>query len=307
MSSQVLLFGSSGFIGQNLSKYLNQAGLKVQGVSLRDTAVLESMTPTSETAYINLIGKAHDHGGKATEEDYFYANYELVKILFNHFMASASRLFVHISSLAAIAEFESDHPLVESDPCHPHSAYGRSKRAAEEWLLQQVLPPEKKIVIVRPPMVHGPGDKGNLQLLYKIVTKGIPYPLAAFDNQRSFIFIENFNFLMHQILYSHENLSTGLYHIADDMPISTKEIIAVIREITHKRSRDLTIPKSIIVLLAKIGDKLRLPLNTKRLTKMTSNLLVSNVKIKEALTIAALPVSAKEGLKQTIQSFSSIS
>src|SRR5690606_16164829 len=119
------------------------------------------------------------------------------------FLESDADLLIHISSLAAIEEFESATPLTESDECHPQSWYGQSKHTAEEWLFAQQLPENKKLIIVRPPMVHGPRDKGNLDLLYKLISKGIPYPLASFDNKRSFISIDNFSFFIEQIIDHH--------------------------------------------------------------------------------------------------------
>src|SRR5690606_22094138 len=209
----------------------------------------------------------------------------------------------HVSSLAALEEFQSDKFLVEKDSCNPQSWYGKSKRAAEEWLLSQEIPKGKKLIIVRPPMVHGPGDKGNLGLLYKLISKGIPYPLAAFDNSRSFISIDNFTFFIKQIIERYEVLENGIYHIADDEPISTHEIINIIKTENRKTIPNIALPKFWVRALAKIGDILPFPLNTKRLKKMTSDLLVSNAKIKKALGINNLPLTAKEGLTITIKSF----
>src|SRR5690606_38086270 len=110
---------------------------------------------------INLVGKAHDHIGKATERDYYYANFDLLKEIYNEFLKSSASIFIHISSLAAIEEYESNSYLDEKYPSNPHSFYGKSKREGELWLLSQKLPYGKKIIILRPPMVHGPGDKGN--------------------------------------------------------------------------------------------------------------------------------------------------
>lgn len=218
-------------------------------------------------------------------------------------MTSDAKLFIHISSLAAIEEFENNTPLLEDHKANPQSFYGKSKRAAEEWLLGQNLPSRKKIIILRPPMVHGPGDKGNLGFLHKLISKGIPYPLASFDNQRSFISIDNFSFFIKEIIEKQDLLRSGIYHICDDEPISTKQIINVIKIVESKSVMNLSIPKFIVKGLAKVGDILPIPLNTKRLKKMTSNLTLSNQKIKTALNIKQLPLSAEEGIINTIKSF----
>lgn len=297
---KVSIIGASGFIGQNLLKSLSNS-FEVKAISLRNNDWKDAIQDAD--VFINLIGKAHDYKGTATEADYFYANLDLAKEVFNEFVTSDAKLFIHISSLAAIEEFENNTPLLEDHKANPQSFYGKSKRAAEEWLLGQNLPSRKKIIILRPPMVHGPGDKGNLGFLHKLISKGIPYPLASFDNQRSFISIDNFSFFIKEIIEKQDLLRSGIYHICDDEPISTKQIINVIKIVESKSVMNLSIPKFIVKGLAKVGDILPIPLNTKRLKKMTSNLTLSNQKIKTALNIKQLPLSAEEGIINTIKSF----
>jgi len=293
----IKILGASGFIGENLLKVLQG----IQGVSLRTEGWQEQVS--SASVIVNLVGKAHDHKGTATEQDYYYANVGLAKEVFQVFIESSASLLIHVSSLAALEEFESSNPLTESDECHPVSWYGNSKRDAERWLLAQAFPQNKKLVIIRPPMVHGPGDKGNLGLLYKLISKGIPYPLSSFDNKRSFISIGNFSFFIQQIIENQEMLDSGIYHIADDEPVSTNEIIEMIRSVTGKNVPKIALPKFLVKGIAKVGDVLPIPLNTKKLKKMTGDLLVSNGKIKQVLGINKLPLTAKEGLEQTIKSF----
>lgn len=297
---KITLFGASGFIGKNLIEKLQQK-YTVSQISLRNEDWRKNLSD-SET-YINLIGKAHNHNGEAKEDDFYKVNVNLVKDIFQSFINSNAKLFVHISSLAALEEFESNHKLTEIDKCHPDSWYGKSKRLAEEWLIAQKLPTDKKLIIIRPPMVHGAGDKGNLGLLYKLILKGIPYPLASFENRRSFISIDNFNFFIDEIVKNVENLPNGIYHISDDETISTNEIIEIIKHVEQKKMFNLRVPKFFIKAIAKVGDVLPIPLNSLRLKKMTSDLTVSNQKIKSALGIEKLPFSAEEGLIKTIKSF----
>lgn len=298
---QLVIFGSSGFIGRNLLKSLS-LNASVHTVSLRKPS-WENDIEDSSNIFINLIGKAHDHKGTATEDDYYFVNVELTKQVFEVFKKSNAKLFIHISSLAALEEFKSTKPLEEDDYCRPVSFYGKSKRQAEEWLLEQELPIDKKIIIIRPPMVHGPGDKGNLALLYKIISKGIPYPLSAFKNNRSFISINNFVFYINKIIEKSEELDNGIYHISDNETASTDDIIAIIKNVENIKMPNVNLPKFFVKGIAKLGDFLPIPLNTKKLNKMTSDLLVSSEKIKKALSIHKLPLTAKEGLEITIQSF----
>ncbi|WP_347218042.1 NAD-dependent epimerase/dehydratase family protein [Chryseobacterium sp.] len=296
----ISVLGASGFVGRNLVK-VEQPDFYFQEVSLRNTSWKENVGHSD--VVINLIGKAHDHQGTASENDYYFANVELVKEIFNVFIHSEAKLLIHISSIAAVEEFESQTPLQEQADCKPVSIYGKTKREAEKWLLEQVLPADKKVVILRPPMIHGPGDKGNLGLLYKIISKGIPYPLESFDNRRSFLSIDNFNFYITEIIKNKDRIASGIYNICDDDPVSTKSIIKIIKKVTNKNTISLPVPRYLIMGIAKIGDIIPIPINTKRLKKMTDSLLVTNEKIKKTLLITSLPVSAEEGIEKTIKSF----
>lgn len=151
-------------------------------------------------------------------------------------------------------------------------------------------------------MIHGPGNKGNLNLLYKIVKIGLPWPLANFKNKRSFLSIENLSFLTHQMLVK-DDVASGIYNFADDDTLSTNEVVDVISEVLNKRGRLWRIPVSVMKRVARLGDKIALPLNSERLKKLTESYVVSNGKIKKSLGITKLPVDAKEGLKETIKSF----
>src|SRR5690606_25548025 len=137
-----------------------------------------------------------------------------------------------------------------------------------EYLLSKKLPGGKRLFILRPCMIHGPGNKGNLNLLYKIVKLGIPYPLGAFQNKRSFLSIENLLFIINSIL-ADSSIKGGVYNLADDDPLSTTEVIEIIAKASHVKARIWTIFPSFISTLAKLGDKIHLPLNSERLKKLT--------------------------------------
>lgn len=297
---RINLFGISGFIGGKLAENLSDKYV-ILPVSLRNNHWKNELFKGE--VFINLIGKAHDHNKTASEKDFYNVNLYLTKDIFNAFIKTDAHIFIHISSLAALEEFESSKDLTEEDRCNPSSWYGKSKREAEVWLMKQELPEDKKLIILRPPMVHGSGDKGNLGLLYKLISKGIPYPLSSFENKRSFISIDNFCFFIDAIIKNEEKLVSGIYHISDDEAVSTSQIINIIKKVEKKRTINLSLPKFIVRSLAKVGDIIPIPLNSLRLRKMTSDLTVSNQKIKSALGIEKLPLSAEEGLVKTIKSF----
>ena len=294
----VLIVGASGFIGVNLVNYL-QANYKVQTLSLRNQKWCEEIK--NPDVYVNLVGKAHDHKGIASKKDFYDINLDLTKELFDNFQHSNAKLFIHMSSIAAVEETASTLIVDETTQEHPISFYGKSKKAADDYLLAQRLSGGKRLIILRPTMVHGPGDKGNLKLLYEFVNRGLPYPLGAFENGRSFLSIDNLTFLIGEILK--KEIPSGVYVVADDSPLSTKEIIYTIGLVCERNVRILALPKRIILALGKLGDFLGLPLNTKKLSKLTSSLLVSNAKIKTQLNLQVLPHTAVDGMKKTIVSF----
>lgn len=257
--------------------------------------------PTEYHAIIHLAGKAHDTKNSSSPEEYFRVNTDLTKQLFEQFLRSNAHDFIYFSSVKAVADTVQGI-LDESAIPNPQTPYGQSKWLAEQYLNSQPLPKGKRLFVLRPCMIHGPGNKGNLNLLYNVVSKGIPYPLAAFDNRRSFLSIENLQFIIKWILKNPDILG-GTYHLADDDALSTNEVIKLVGEARGKKARLWKISPKLIKALARLGDRTKLPLNSERLQKLTENYEVSNEKIKAALKISRLPISAKEGLMKTLRSF----
>ena len=293
----IIITGATGFVGKNLSKFLKEKGHHISPLSLRKAWELDQ----NAEAIIHLAGKAHDTKNTSAEKEYFEINTELTKKLFDEFLRTTAQDFIYFSSVKATADTVEGF-LDENHTSNPQTPYGKSKLEAEEFLLSQKLPENKRLFIIRPCMIHGPGNKGNLNLLYKFVQKGIPYPLAAFENKRSFLSIDNLNFLILEML-SNKNVGSGIYNFADDEVLSTNELVKLIANTSGKKEKLWKISSKLISATAKMGDVMKLPLNSERLKKLTENYWVSNQKIKNALGIAKLPVSASEGLEKTIKSF----
>lgn len=114
----------------------------------------------------------------------------------------------------------------------PVGPYGESKIKAEEYILNNIVD-GKDFYILRPCMIHGPGNKGNLNLLYGVVSKGIPWPLGAFDNLRTLTSIENVCFTVEGLLT--KSVESGIYNMGDDEPMSTNELIATICSMLGKK------------------------------------------------------------------------
>lgn len=295
----IILTGSSGFVGRNLSPFLTEKGFAVRPLSLRGD--WQQQLPNQYDAIIHLAGKAHDTKNSSAAQEYFDVNTELTKQLFDRFLQSEARDFVYFSSVKAVADTV-EGVLDENIIANPQTPYGQSKGAAEQYLNEQQLPASKRLFIFRPCMIHGPGNKGNLNLLYNVVNKGIPYPLAAFENRRSFLSIGNLQFIIKWVL-KNPDIPGGTYNLSDDDALSTNELIRLIGEAKGKKATLWKIPPGLIRGVAKLGDSLRLPLNSERLKKLTESYIVSNAKIKNALKIDKMPIATREGLLTTLRSF----
>lgn len=308
---RILISGSTGFIGTNLIQYLTanvknvslsylvrKGGVRQNEFLWQDLAKIDL---ESFDAVVHLAGLAHDTKNATDDEAYYKVNFELTRILYDWFLKSKAKKFIYVSSVKAVADSVTD-ALTEEETPTPITVYGKSKFKAEQYIQQLSLGLEnKRYYILRPCMVHGPGNKGNLNLLYKFVNKGLPYPLGAYENKRSFLSVENFCFINYKILTA--DVDSGIYNIADDKPLSTTQLYCLIAKVSGKKAKVLHLPQSLINMLAKLGDVFKLPINTERVGKLTGNYVVDNSKIKRALGINQLPIRAEDGLKLTIQSF----
>lgn len=290
-----LVTGSSGFVGSNFQKYFDNK-------SIHELHRGEEFPNLGEEVVIHLAGKAHDLKNISAPDEYYNVNTELTKKVFDAFLASDAKLFIALGSVKAIAD-QLEGELTEQHHPNPINHYGKSKLLAEQYIFSKEIPDGKRVYVLRPCMIHGPGNKGNLNLLYKLVSKGIPWPLGAFDNKRSFCSIDNLLFIIKELI-AREDIPSGIYNVADDIPLSTNEVIIILAASQNRQPKIWKISKRLIQFVAKLGNVLQLPLNEERLQKLTESYVVSNEKIKKAIG-KPLPVSVQEGLLKTFKSFNS--
>jgi nucleoside-diphosphate-sugar epimerase len=295
--SSIFVTGSSGFVGSNLKKYLD-ASYIISEFNREKELVIHSNT------VIHLAGKAHDLKNTSTPDSYYQVNTELTKKVFDAFLISEALVFITLSSVKAVAD-EVQGDLTEEHIPNPITHYGKSKLFAEQYILSKEIPEGKRVYILRPCMIHGPGNKGNLNLLYKIVSEGWPWPLGAFNNKRSFCSIDNLLFIIKELI-EREDIPSGIYNVADDEPISTNSLILLIAKSIDRNGKIVKISPRIINIFAKFGDRIKLPLNSERLGKLTENYMVSNQKLLNAIGLE-LPVKAIDGMNKTLISFNKIS
>ena len=314
----LLVTGIHGFVGSNIVRsllpYYSIYGLDIifsLNSDIMKTFSWRDIEPTSFPlqnlpqfdAIIHLAGKAHDTKNQSAAQSYFDINTGLTQKIFDFFLESSAKKFIFFSSVKAAADSVIGDILTEDVIPTPVGPYGESKIKAEEYIKEHLeySTTEKQVYILRPCMIHGPGNKGNLNLLYNVVKKGVPWPLGDFENRRSFTSIDNLCCVIEGLLI--KDVPTGIYHMGDDEALSTNELIAIMCEAMEKQPRIWKMNKRFMEACAGLGTLLHLPLNTERLRKLTENYVVSNAKIKAALGIDKLPVTAKEGLMKTIRSF----
>ena len=292
----ILLTGSSGFVGTSVVNYF---GLEKTYKLKRGERILNNLAKI----VIHLAGKAHDLKKIASPDEYYQVNTELTKQVFDAFLISNARVFIILSSVKAVAD-KLDGELTENHNPSPITHYGKSKLLAEQYIFSKEIPEGKRVYVLRPCMIHGPGNKGNLNLLYNICSKNLPWPLGAFDNKRSFCSIDNLMFIFRELI-EREDIPSGIYNVADDEPLSTNELVNLIAHSQNRKPKIWRISKRLIEGAAYFGDKLHLPLNTERLHKLTSSFVVSNSKINGVIG-KSLPVSSREGLISTFNSFNNL-
>jgi len=307
---KILITGIHGFVGSNLVGYLSLQN-EIYGLDIitpeKEGVVktyswddLDAGRVPDVDAIIHLAGKAHDTKNQTVADVYFKVNRDLTIKVFDYFRTHESiKKFVFFSTAKAAAD-RVEGVLTEDVVPSPVGPYGESKIAAEKYILAN-MPTDKQVYIFRPCMIHGPGNKGNLNLLFSVVRKGIPWPLGAFENRRTFTSVENICFAVNGVLTN--DVPSGIYNMGDDEALSTNELIEEICKSLGKKAHIWKLPKGVMTGFAKLGGCLHLPLNPDRLQKLTENYVSSNAKIKAALGVEKMPVDAREGLKVTLESF----
>ena len=294
---KLAITGANGFVGKNLSNFLNNTKqFEIYPINLRENWVIKEET----NAIIHLAGIAHDLKKVNNPSVYYEINYNLTKDVFDKFINSNTNIFIYISSIKAVSD-HSDIPINEEVVANPITDYGKSKLLSENYILSKLNGLiNKKVYILRPTMIYGPGNKGNLTLLYSFVSKNLPWPLASFNNNRSFCYIKNFCFVINEILIS--NVKSGIYNVCDDECISTNELVNIIASTNESKPILLFLPKSMVTFIGKIGDHFSNTFNSERLKKLTENFIVNNSKLRSQLN-SKMPYTSREAFIETFLFF----
>ena len=310
--SRILVTGASGFVGQALSSTLVKAGHETIGLVRRPGACVpgadEWLVPGDvfETieqgawpggpqidCVVHLAARVHVMHDTASDPlaAFRAANVEATMRVARAAHAHGVRRMVFVSSVKAAAEIDHGRPLRESDPAQPQDAYGQSKREAEEALTAFGRETGLEIVIVRPPLVYGPGVRANFLQLMRAVARGLPLPLGMVQARRSVVFVDNLaDALMHCAI---DAAAAGqLFYVADDEAPTVAELARSIGKHLHKPARLLPIPTAWLRLLGRVTGR------SPQVERLTESLRLDCTHI--AGTLGWRPVcSLDEGLAHT--------
>ena len=270
---KILVTGATGFIGRQLSETLTNSGHEVRCTarthSSSDTALRELITCDLESAdrldhltsgcesIVHLAGRAHmmsDDPAKS-ESLYISANVDVTRRLAQSAARNGVKRMILMSSVKVNGESTTiDTPFTSQDTPNPKDPYGRSKTQAEQALWDVASMSELEGVVIRPPLVYGPGVRANFASLIGIVNRGIPLPLGSIHNKRSFVSIDNLIDCIATALQS-SNAAGQTFLVSDGNDLSTPELIRSIASALHKSPMLIPFPPALLKLAATTAGK----------------------------------------------------
>jgi UDP-glucose 4-epimerase len=264
----VLVTGASGFVGQHIAPALAREGWTVRRVVRRSSrndgeVLIEAIGPATDwraaldgvEAVVHLAARVHHPHEEYAAEPYHLINTEGTLHLARCAAAAGVRHFLFVSTVLVHGRSNDGRaPFRESDILTPSGVYGVSKAAAETGLKVLSQESDMRVTVIRPPLVYGPGARGNFKSLVRAVELGIPLPFAAIRNQRAFLSVENLtSFILQRLSRADEKFDVFL--LADDEQVSTPEFIERLAKAAGTTSRLFSIPPAILSALFKISGQ----------------------------------------------------
>lgn len=307
----ILVTGASGFVGQSLISRLINDNLEVracvrtgcipfpEAVEVVDGYNLSANTDWHDVlegvgAVIHLAARVHVMKDKIAEPltEFRKVNVEGTLNLAQQAAMAGVKRFIFISSIKVNGEHtENGKPFTENDAQNPQDAYGISKFEAEQGLLKIAQQTGMEIVIIRPPLVYGPGVKANFASMMKAIKRKMPLPLGAIHNKRSFVYVENLVSLI-VCCINHANAANQTFLVSDDQDLSTTELLRGCALALNVNAWFLPVPKKIIEVAATLLGKRDVA------QRLCGNLQVDITKTRTLLGWAP-PITVEEGLKIT--------
>ncbi|MDP5132957.1 MAG: SDR family oxidoreductase [Paraglaciecola sp.] len=307
MAKQVIaLTGASGFVGGALSKALSEHCYQVIEIGRRPSknsqhfyeAELSSTTDFSAClkgvdVCIHVAARAHvmNESAENPAEVYNEANTKTTLNLAYQAAKEGVKRFIFISSIKVNGESTSDgHPFNINDTANPSDPYGFSKAEAELALKDIMIHTAMEVVIIRPPLVYGPGVKANFLSMLKLAQKNLPLPLGSIKNKRSLVALDNLVDLIVTCI-NHPSAANQTFLVSDDHDVSTSELLQMMTRAAGKTPRLLPVPVSWLKLAAKLTGKQAV------IERLCGNLQVDISHTKHMLDWKP-PVEMEEGIRR---------
>ncbi len=269
MRDRILLTGSTGFIGSHLLHCLNDYDVAILGRTAPENtdkninffeASINSTNDYSQALdsvkyVIHLAAKNSQNRENDSATDYFEVNTNGTLNLAKQAAKIGVKRFIFLSTIKVNGEGTTpNHPFTRHDEASPTDAYSNSKCKAEQELLELTKESSMEVVIIRPPLVYGPGVKSNFRSLINIVNKQLPLPFKSVNNKRSLVSVENLCDLI-MLCLTHTEAANKIFLVSDGKDVSIAELIYIIAEVSAKKERLFSMPVSILLFVAKMLGK----------------------------------------------------
>jgi nucleoside-diphosphate-sugar epimerase len=304
---RVLVTGATGFVGTPLCEALPRHGFSVRRATRAasrgggDAAIVGNIDGLTDwthalegvNAVVHLAARTHEIGNTSTQrlDEYRRLNVEGTRRLALQAAAAGVRRFVFMSSIKVNGEWTDGEPFRESDAPRPQDAYGISKLEAEQVLVDICRNNALEVVVLRPPLVYGPGVKGNFLRLTGLLARGVPLPLASIRNRRSLIYVGNLVDAVITALRARD-AAGRTYLVSDGDPLSTPELLRHMARALGREAHLLPCPPRLLraagALIGRSGEVARL----------TGSLEVDSTRIRRELGWAP-PHTPEHGFRAT--------
>ncbi|WP_133650897.1 NAD-dependent epimerase/dehydratase family protein [Paraburkholderia flava] len=309
--SRMLVTGANGFVGRAACDLLVAEGHQVTGLvrrtegciagvdkwidASRDFSDVERTWPASfvPDCVVHLAARVHvmDAGARNADEAFRETNVDGTLRIAQAAARRGAGRFVFVSSIKAVAESDAGHAVTEVDPPAPHDAYGRSKLAAEQALMRYGAESGMEIVIVRPPLVYGPGVRANFLRLMDAVWKGVPLPLASIDARRSLVYVGNLaDALLH--CATDPRAARQCFHVCDGDDPTVAGLVRSLAMHLQRPARLWPVPPTWLRAAGKLTGR------TTQIERLVGSLRVDGSRIERALDWRP-PFSIQDGLAAT--------